>query len=55
MELLKRAYMVDLKVYEKLAESFGDYAPSNDSGYVLVNDMLSNMAKHVQSQLQGVI
>lgn len=49
---VKRAYMVDLKVYEKLAESFGDYAPSNDSGYVLVNDMLSNMAKHVQSQLQ---
>lgn len=49
---VKRAYMVDLKVYKKLAESFGDYAPSNDSGYVLVNDMLSNMAKHVQSQLQ---
>lgn len=49
---VKRAYMVDLKVYEKLAESFGDYAPSNDSGHVLVNDMLSNMAKHVQSQLQ---
>ena len=49
---VKRAYMVDLKAYEKLAESFGDYAPINDSGYALVNDMLSNMAKHVQSQLQ---
>lgn len=49
---VKRAYMIDLKVYEKLAESFGDYAPVNDSGYILVNDMLSNMAKHVQSQLQ---
>lgn len=49
---VKRAYMVDLKVYEKLAESFGDYAPVSDSGYILVNDMLSNMAKHVQSQLQ---
>ncbi len=49
---VKRAYMIDLKVYEKLAESFGDYAPVSDSGYVLVNDMLSNMAKHVQSQLQ---
>lgn len=49
---VKRAYMVDLKAYEKLAESFGDYAPVNDSGYILVNDMLSNMAKHVQSQLQ---
>jgi phosphate transport system protein len=49
---VKRAYMVDLKAYEKLAESFGDYAPVNDTGYILVNDMLSNMAKHVQSQLQ---
>ena len=51
-ETVKRAYMIDLKVYEKLAESFGDYAPVSDSGYILVNDMLSNMAKHVQSQLQ---
>ena len=49
---VKRAYMIDLKVYEKLAESFGDYAPVSDSGYILVNDMLSNMAKHFQSQLQ---
>lgn len=49
---VKRAYMIDLKVYEKLAESFGDYAPVSDSGYILVNDMLSNMAEHVQSQLQ---
>ena len=49
---VKRAYMIDLKVYEKLAESFGDYAPVSDSGYILVNDMLSNMANHVQSQLQ---
>ena len=49
---VNRAYMIDLKVYEKLAESFGDYAPVSDSGYILVNDMLSNMAKHVQSQLQ---
>lgn len=49
---VKRAYMIDLKVYEKLAESFGDYASVSDSGYILVNDMLSNMAKHVQSQLQ---
>lgn len=49
---VKRAYMIDLKVYEKLAESFGDYAPVSDSGYILVNDMLSNMARHVQSQLQ---
>lgn len=49
---VKRAYMIDFKVYEKLAESFGDYAPVSDSGYILVNDMLSNMAKHVQSQLQ---
>lgn len=49
---VKRAYMIDLKVYGKLAESFGDYASVSDSGYILVNDMLSNMAKHVQSQLQ---
>ena len=49
---VKRTYMVDLKACEKLAESFGDYAPINDSGHALVNDMLFNMAKHLQSQLQ---
>lgn len=50
---VKRAYMIDLKSYEKLAESLGDYVSSREtSGNVLVNDMLANMARHVHSQLE---
>lgn len=50
---VKRAYMIDLKSYEKIAESLGDYAsPKNTSGNVLINDMLANMAKHVHSQFE---
>ncbi len=50
---VKRAYMIDLKSYEKIAESIGDYvSPLNNTGNVIVNDMLSNMAKHVHSQLE---
>ena len=50
---VKRAYMIDLKSYEKFAESLDDYSISkNNTGNVLVNDMLANMAKHVHSQLE---
>ena len=50
---VKRAYMIDLKGYERIAESLSDYiSPKETSGNVLVNDMLNNMAKHVHSQLE---
>lgn len=50
---VKRAYMIDLKGYEKLAESLNDYvSPKETPGNVLVNDMLINMAGHVHSQLE---
>ncbi|WP_298499259.1 phosphate uptake regulator PhoU [uncultured Methanobrevibacter sp.] len=51
---VKRAYMIDLKSYEKFNESLdSNYSRSrNSSGNVLVNDMLANMAKHVHSQLE---
>ncbi|MBE6499745.1 MAG: winged helix-turn-helix transcriptional regulator [Methanobrevibacter thaueri] len=50
---IKRAYMIDLKSYEKIAESLGDYVSTqNSKGNVLINEMLVNMAKHVHSQLE---
>ena len=50
---VKRAYMIDLKGYERIAESLSDYiSPKETSGNVLINDMLNNMAKHVHSQLE---
>lgn len=49
---VKRAYMIDLKNYEKFTESLVDYS-TNTTGNVLVNDMLVNMAKHVHSQLEA--
>ncbi|WP_296888541.1 PhoU domain-containing protein [uncultured Methanobrevibacter sp.] len=50
---IKRAYMIDMKSYEKVAESLGEYVrPKNVSGNVLINEMLFNMAKHVHSQLE---
>lgn len=50
---VKRAYMIDIKGYEKLTGSLGDYVSSKESsGNVLVNDMLANMARHVHSQLE---
>lgn len=50
---VKRAYMIDLKSYEKIAASIGDYnSTKNTTGNVLINDMLANMAKHVHSQLE---
>lgn len=51
---VKRAYMIDLKSYEEIAESLGDHVKRrNDSGNVLINDMLANMSKHVHSQLEN--
>ena len=51
---VKRAYVIDLKRYEEIAESLGEYiTPKETTGNVLLNDMLSNMAKHVQSQLEA--
>jgi len=50
---VKRAYMIDLKSYEKIVESVGDYVSTrNSTGNVLINDMLANMAKHVHSHLE---
>lgn len=50
---VKRAYMIDLKSYEKVAESLSDYAGSNETkGNVIVNDMIVNMARHVHSQIE---
>ena len=50
---VKRAYMIDLKSYEEIAESLTDYvSPSNIQGNVFINEMLDNMAKHVHSQLE---
>ncbi len=50
---IKRAYMIDLKSYEKFTESLVDYSASNTAGNVLINDMLTNMARHVHSQLEA--
>ena len=51
---VKRAYMIDLKSYEHFMESLNDYSlPKNSTGNVIVNEMLSNMAKHVHSQLEN--
>ena len=50
---VKRAYMIDLKSYEEVIASVGDYVNTkNSTGNVLINDMLANMAKHVHSQLE---
>ena len=50
---VKRAYMIDLKSYEKIVESLGDHIiPQNNTGNVLIGDMISNMANHVHSQLE---
>lgn len=50
---IKRAYMLDIKNYEKIAESLGQYVNRrDDSGNVLINDMIANMAKHVHSQIE---
>ena len=37
---VKRAYMIDLKSYEHLAESISRYSYRTSNGNVLINDML---------------
>ena len=50
---VKRAYMIDLKSYEKVAESLSDYiGPTETKGNVIVNDMIANMVRHVHSQIE---
>jgi len=50
---VKRAYMIDLKSYEEISESFGEsFTPKDTTGNALINDMLENMAKHVKNQLK---
>jgi len=50
---VKRAYMIDLKSYEEIAQSVGSpVSTKNTQGNVLINDMLTNMARHVHSQLE---
>ena len=51
---VKRAYMIDLQSYEKISHSLSDYVtPKGSKGNVLINDMLSNMTKHVHSQMEA--
>ncbi|MEE0902574.1 MAG: PhoU domain-containing protein [Methanobrevibacter sp.] len=50
---VKRAYVIDLKNYEKFSDSLVDYSHSNTTENVLINDMLANMARHVHSQLEA--
>ena len=50
---VKRAYMIDLKSYESIAESLSDYdTPKGTPGNILINDLLASMANHVHSQLE---
>lgn len=50
---VKRAYMMDLKSYEMVVESVGNYSGNKSAkGNALINDMLANMAHHVHSQLE---
>ena len=51
---VKRAYTIDLKNYEELAESLNEYISLRETkGNVLINDMLANMSRHVHSQLES--
>ncbi|MBQ6511283.1 PhoU domain-containing protein [Methanobrevibacter sp.] len=50
---VKRAYMIDLKSYERITLSLSDYEiPGDTSGDILLNEALINMAGHVHSQLE---
>ena len=52
--VIKRAYTIDFKSYESLAQSLSDYSsPKTTKGNVIVNDMLANMARHVHLQLEA--
>ena len=50
---IKRAYMIDLDKYEKIAENFDDSVNSSQhSGNILITGMLNSMKEHVQNQLK---
>lgn len=50
---VKRAYMIDMKGYERVTGSLTDYSsPIQTQGNILISDMLINMARHVHSQLE---
>ncbi|OWT33047.1 PhoU family transcriptional regulator [Methanobrevibacter sp. 87.7] len=50
---IKRAYMIDLDKYEKIAENFEDNINSpQHSGNMLITGMLSSMKTHVQNELK---
>ncbi|MGN1362387.1 MAG: PhoU domain-containing protein [Methanobrevibacter sp.] len=50
---IKRAYMIDLDKYEKIAENFEDNINSSQhSGNILITGMLNSMKDHVQNQLK---
>ena len=50
---VKRAYMVDLKKYEEFKENLGTYySDKKELSNILIEDLIRNMAKHVQKQLE---
>lgn len=50
---IKRAYMLDLDSYEKIAEKFDDSVNSSQhSGNILITGMLNSMKSHLQNQLK---
>lgn len=51
---VKRAYMIDLKNYEEISESFCDsFTPKDVAGDNLIINLLNNMFKHVKNQLKS--
>ena len=52
-EIVKRAYILDLKKYEKFSEHFNDNIVSKDhSATFLIKGMLQKMSEHVSKQLK---
>ncbi len=50
---IKRAYILDLDKYEKIAEKFNDAINSpQHSGNILITEILRSMKKHVQNELK---
>ena len=50
--VVKKAYVIDLKSYGELMESFQNIPSKDMTGNILINEMLDNMSKHVQKQLE---
>lgn len=52
-EIVKRAYILDLKKYEKFSDNFNDSIVSKDhSATFLIKGMLQKMSEHVSKQLK---